>query len=143
MLNEKITILITDDGLYSKWIGAELVSAIDTDNMMVVGYLLRARHTLTCTVMLGRPGNENDKVEIYIEALNEEGRAPVAIFQMSKAMYGTDRKPETDADTLHWLSHMIEENYCQVALQSDEDEQDEIVADNVISLVKPNDKSSN
>lgn len=130
MKNERIKIIITEDALYTKWVGAELVSAIDMKNPNAIGYVLRNRNTLTSTSMLGKPGDPN--IEVYVEALGEEGRCPVAIFKMSKELYGWDsKKPETEKDTMNTLARLITENYFDVSLEWDEKEIEEIIAESV------------
>lgn len=131
MKDERIKIIITEDGLYSKWVGAELVSAIDSRNPNAIAYVLRNRITLTDMIMLGKP--ETKVVEIYVEALNEECRTPVAIFRMSKEKYES-YKPEIEQNTLKKLADAIQyEDYFDIGLEYDEDEQkeamEEVVAD--------------
>lgn len=135
-----IHISITEEGLFSKWVGAELVNAIDSKNPHIISYLLRNRKTLTSTIMLGKEGDT--ELSIYVEALGEEGRCPVAFFTMSKELYDFDG-PETEKDTFHQLATLIEEHSFDVSLEGEEDiEDDDLDTDLKVEDTTP-DKSVN
>ena len=118
-----IKVILTEQSLYTKWVGAELVNALDMHDIRAISCILHNRKTLTSTLMLGKEGDPN--ISIYIEALGEDGRCPIAIFIMSKEIYGATDSNESEQESMHRLSHLIEENYYSISLE-DEDDFDDI-----------------
>jgi hypothetical protein len=111
-----IKAVITDDGQFSRWVGSELVNAIDSHNPHTVMYLLRNRKTLTTTIILGKP--EDTAVRFYVEALGEEGRCPVAFFEVNKECFEYI-EDQSEQETLNQLAQLIDDHYFRVYREED------------------------
>lgn len=126
-MSKHIEIVITDDGLYSKWSGAELVSAIDSHNNRTVAYVLRNRRTFTMTTMLGRPEDPPKTIDMYVDALHDEGRHTVAIFKIPRDLY-VRVDSETEREGFIRLAELIENNYFTTSLEGDDEIEEMIMS---------------